>query len=59
MVKKVITKLDSLKTSSPDCILVMVLKNHSGHPLSAGGRGGVEPHTKFSKRGGAWQDLNF
>ena len=27
-------------------------------PLSAGAGGGVEPPTKFSKRG-AWQDLNF
>ena len=28
MVKKVITNLDSSKASGPDCILVMVLKNH-------------------------------
>ena len=27
MVKKVITNLDSLKLSGPDCILVVVLKN--------------------------------
>ena len=35
---------------------------HSVHPLSAvgggGGGRGVEPPTKFSKRG-AWHDLNF
>ena len=30
-----------------------VTRTHSGHPLlSAGGGGGVEPPTKFLKRGG-------
>ena len=28
MIKKVITNLDSSKVSSPDCIPVVVLKNH-------------------------------
>ena len=29
-----------------------VTRTHSGHPLLSAGGGGVEPPTKFSKRGG-------